>query len=226
MQHTEFDHLVIAADTLEQGRRWAEQTLGASPAPGGHHALMGTHNLLLGLSSARYPRCYLEILAIDPEAAPPGRARWFGLDDPALQERLRDQGPELVGYVARSGMVDMHRWGLINARFQPGPILQARRDTPEGPLSWQIVVADDGRPLAGGAVPTLIQWTGPHPAERLPDAGLALRQLTVRGMPDLAAQVLRLRPLQREPLPGAALQAELDTPLGPRTLRSARLPGG
>ena len=220
MQHTELDHLVIACADLAQGADWAAARLGATPVAGGQHPLMGTHNRLLGLGGEVYPRSYLELIAIDPSAPAPGRARWFGLDEPALQARLRAQGPELVAWVARSAMVDMHRWGLINARFQPGPILRASRDTPAGPLSWQIVVPDDGRPLAGGAVPTLIQWQGTHPSESLPPSGVALRGLTVRGMPDLVAQVLRLRPLTRAALPGPAVQAELDTPLGPLTLSS------
>jgi hypothetical protein len=209
MQHTEMDHLVVVADSLDQARDWCQTALGVAPQAGGQHPLMGTHNLLLALSSTAYPRCYLELIAIDPAAPAPGRARWFGMDDPALQARVREAGPQLVGYVARSGMVDMHRWGLINARYQPGPILKASRQTEAGLLQWQIVVPDDGRPLAGGAVPTLIQWQGPHPAEQLPPSGLSLEAVTVRGMPDLAAQVLRLRPLTREAGPGPALAVQL-----------------
>lgn len=221
MQHTALDHLVVACHTLDQGRAWCEATLGVVPVAGGRHALMGTHNLLLNLSTEVYPACYLELIAVDPDAPAPGRARWFGLDDPGLQDRLARQGPELVGYVARSGMVDMHRWGLINGRFQPGPILQASRTLPDGQeLSWQIVVADDGRPLAGGAVPTLIQWSGPHPTERLPASPVGAQSLTVRGMSDLVAQVLRLRPLTRANNAGPAVAATLSTPLGPVTLAS------
>jgi hypothetical protein len=209
MQHTELDHLVIVASTLDQGQAWCLDQLGVAPAPGGKHPLMGTHNALLNLGSAVFPRAYLEILAVDPEAPPPVRRRWFGLDDPALQERLQTQGPQLVGYVARSGMVDMHRWGLINCSYQPGPILKASRETPAGLLQWQIVVPDDGQVLAGGAVPTLIQWQGPHPTEQLPESGVVLAGVTVRGMQDQAAQVLRLRPLTRLPLPGPALEVQL-----------------
>ena len=214
MQHTELDHLVIAAADLDQGSDWCEATLGARPVAGGQHPLMGTHNRLLQLSSAVYPQCYLEIIAIDPGADAPGRPRWFGLDDPALQARLARSGPELVGYVARSGMVDMHRWGLINCALQPGPILKASRETPAGLLQWQIVVTDDGRLLAGGAVPTLIQWQGPHPSTRLPDSGVQMQQLAVRGMTDKMAQVLRLRPLQRASDAGPAVSATLARPEG------------
>jgi hypothetical protein len=67
-------------------------------------------------------------------------------------------------------------------------------------------------------VPTLIQWAGPHPTERIAPSGLDLTALTVRGMPDLAHQVLRLRPLSRAAGPGPALEATLATPRGGVTL--------
>lgn len=220
MHHTEIDHLVIAADTLAHGAAWCEATLGVASLPGGEHVLMSTHNRLLNLSSTGVPQCYLEIIAINPAAPAPGRARWFGLDQPALQQRLREHGPELVGFVARSAMVDMHQRGLIEGGIQPGPTLKASRQTAQGLLEWQIVVPDDGLPLVGGAVPTLIQWSGQHPTAAMPDSGLRLQQLTVRGMPDQAAQVLRLRALHREPLPGAALSVTLATPKGEVSLSS------
>jgi Glyoxalase-like domain len=215
MQHTEVDHLVIVADSLAEGRDWCSRTLGVEPQAGGTHALMGTHNLLLALSGPAFEQAYLEIIAIDPDAPAPGRARWFGMDDPTLRARVRAEGPQLAGFVARSAMIDMHRWGLINARYQPGPILKASRPTPAGLLSWQIVVADDGRPLGGGAVPTLIQWQGTtHPCAQLEDRGVRLQSLTVRGLSPLTAQVLRLRGCQRAELPGPALSVEMLTAAG------------
>src|SRR5687768_5121509 len=113
------DHLVVAADSLEQGVAWCEGTLGVQPAGGGKHPLMGTHNRLLAISSERFADCYLEIIAIDPAAAAPARARWFGLDDPALREALRER-PRLVHAVARTQMIEMLRWGLINCGLNPG----------------------------------------------------------------------------------------------------------
>ncbi|MEW5882401.1 MAG: VOC family protein, partial [Pseudomonadota bacterium] len=83
MLRSEPDHLVVACADLEQGSMWAAETLGAEPQPGGKHATMGTHNRLLKLG----PRVYLELLAIDPHAAPPAHPRWFSLDDPAIQAR-------------------------------------------------------------------------------------------------------------------------------------------
>lgn len=224
MQHTELDHLVVAVPDLASGADWCRRTLGVDPAPGGRHALMGTHNRLVVLAApdaATAPPPYLELLAIDPTAPAPGRARWFGLDAPALQSRLQADGPQLVGWVARSGMLDMHRWGLLNCRLQPGNVLKAERETPQGLLRWQIVVRDDGEPVAAGAVPTLIQWQGPHPSQTLPASPLVLRSLTVRGLPDQAAQVLRVRGARRAADPGPVLEADVDTPLGPRKLASA-----
>ncbi len=196
---TTVDHLVVAAATLQAGVDWCERTLGVPPGPGGTHALFGTHNRLLKIASPAWPQAYLEIIAIDPSAPAPPRPRWFGLDEPALQVRLAEQGPQLIHLVARSTMLDMHRWGLIAVGCKPGDPVKASRDTPQGRLSWQILVPGDGRPGCGGALPTLIQWDGPHPTDTMPDSGLALDSLTLRGLPPHAAEVLRLRGVQLQP---------------------------
>ena len=64
------DHLVIAANNLAEGVDWCEHTLGVSPGPGGEHALFGTHNRLLRLATGSGQPCYLEIIAINPDATP------------------------------------------------------------------------------------------------------------------------------------------------------------
>lgn len=213
MATTAVDHLVIAAATLDDGVRWCEATLGVTPEPGGQHALMGTHNRLLNLSGEAFERCYLEIIAIDPQAPPPGRARWFGLDEPALQQALAATGPRLIHVVARTDNLDMHRWGLIQKGFNPGTTLAARR----GALHWRIVVRDDGRLEAGGLLPTLIEWGAgsPHPAEALPVSGVTLTALQLDGLNAAARQVLRLPRVGGDPLAAApALKAVLHTPKG------------
>ena len=211
------DHLVVAAASLDQGVAWCEATLGVTPGPGGKHALMGTHNRLFNISTEAFPHCFFEILAVDPHAPAPGRARWFGLDQLDLS-----RGPRLLHTVARSTMLDMHRWGLIAAGLTPGEPLHAGRDTPSGRLSWQMLVREDGALLCGGALPTLIQWDGRHPAEGMPASGVTLRGLELGGLPERARDVLRLRGVQvrttPEPAPGPALRALLATPLGDVTL--------
>ncbi len=209
------DHLVVAAKTLDEGVAWCEATLGITPGPGGRHALMGTHNRVFSLAGAAYPDAYFEIVAIDPDAPPPGRARWFGMDTLDLSA-----GPRLVNLVARSTMLDMHRWGLITVGCKPGDPVSASRETPHGLLSWQILVREDGGLDCGGALPTLIQWQGTHPCAHLPASGVTLRALALRGLPPRARDVLRLRGVSVEAGPGPALAATLATPRGEVTLSS------
>ncbi|MBA4177669.1 MAG: VOC family protein [Leptothrix sp. (in: Bacteria)] len=216
---TRVDHLVLAAATLQQGVDWCEATLGLTPGPGGQHALMGTHNRLFKIAGAAFPEAYFEIIAIDPEAPPPGRARWFGLDDAALQARLR-QGPRLVHVVARCTALAARRQALIDAGMAPGVVLNAGRDTPQGRLQWQIEVRDDGCLGCGGALPTLIEWQGVHASAAMPASGVELRSLALRGVPSAAQAALQLRGVEHLPLPGAALRATLATPRGEVTLES------
>ena len=214
------DHLVIAAASLAQGVAWCEATLGVTPLPGGQHPLMGTHNRLLKIATPLFPDAYLEIIAIDPAAPPPGRARWFGLGDAALQASLAKHGPRLIHAVARSTVLHVHRRGLIAAGYQPGEPVSASRETPVGLLSWQILLRDDGALACGGALPTLIQWQGAHPAARMPESGVTLAALTLRGLPPAACEVLHLRDVALLPAGIPALTATLNTARGSVTLTS------
>ena len=219
-QHTVVDHLVVAAASIEQGTAWCEDTLGFTPTAGGKHPLMSTHNRVFSIATAEYPLAYFEIIALDPDAPPPGRARWYGLDDPALQARIA-HGPQLIHSVARTTMLDMHRFGLIQVGQRPGEPVAVQRETPHGTLSWQLLVPQDGRPDCDGALPTLIQWQGPHPAEHLPASGITLKALTLRGVPARARDVLRLRGVSVLPEGRPALGATLLTPRGEVVLESA-----
>ncbi|MGZ5045704.1 MAG: VOC family protein [Usitatibacter sp.] len=158
-----FDHLVVAARTLEEGAAWVEDKLGVVPVPGGKHLAMGTHNRLLRVG----PREFLEVIAIDPQAAPPARPRWFDLDAPSMRERLA-RGPALIHWVARTA--DLER--ALEGYPEPVEILSFSR----GPYRWRMGVPRDGHlPGGDGVVPTLIQWEGGlHPAEALPEAGCRL----------------------------------------------------
>lgn len=216
---TTTDHLVVVAHTLAQGVEWCEATLGCTPGPGGRHALMGTHNRLLAIGSAEHPNAYLEVIAIDPDAAPPTRARWFGMDDARLQAAVRE-APQLVHVVARTGNAEMLRWGLVNLGQDPGVPVAAERHTPQGLLRWRIVLRDDGRVDAAFALPTLIEWSGRHPAESMAASPVQLRTVQAGGMPDRVATLLRWRGLQRSAAPTPRWQVALQTPTGDVTLSS------
>ena len=187
------DHLAVAAETLDAGAAWVEARLGVAPETGGAHPLMGTHNRLLSLG----PDCYLEVIAIDPAAARPDRPRWFGLD------AFRGP-PRLVGWVARS------------TRFHapPGTEISTQQ---RGDMRWRITIPTDGQPVAGGAWPMLIDWSGSvHPAAGLTDHGLRLDALTLAaadwpGWTDPAdPRIRRLSTAEGEPMLASIL-----TPDGP-----------
>lgn len=158
------DHLVLATGDLDRGAAWLEQHLGVALSPGGQHARMGTHNRLLSLG----PGFYLELIAVDPRAPEPGRARWFGLDKP--ETRLSDR-PRLIHWVARSD--DILRDAA--ASVEPlGEIVPMQR----GDFRWRITVPQDGHLPGDGLAPSLIQWDVPvHPAARLTDLGCRLMKL-------------------------------------------------
>ncbi len=172
------DHLVIAARSLAQGVAWCEATLGVTPGLGGEHPLMGTHNRLLRIASPAYPRCYLEIIAIDPAAKAPGRSRWFDLDDSLLQEAILEV-PRLVHFVASTPDGAGSLKALQQRGIERGPLLGAERATTNGMLRWQISVRPDGQRLFYGALPTLIQWGEVHPADGMPDSGVTLNALRI-----------------------------------------------
>jgi len=206
------DHLVIGADTLEQGAQWCERVLGATPAPGGKHVVMGTHNRLLAIASAAFPKAYLEIIAVDPDAPQPSRVRWFGLDEPATQARLRER-PRLLHLVARSTRLDATLAALAAQGIDAGQAVAAERASPNGMFRWRIAGRADGKLLCGGALPTLIEWQGMHPSDHLPASAVALRALQLGGLPDPVVAALGLHgvPCSAQ---GVALRAGFDTPRG------------
>ena len=176
------DHLVVAARSLEAGVRWCEETLGVTPLPGGAHALFGTHNRLLPLTSPHHPLAYLEIIAID-RSLPPQSAlrlpRWFDLDDATIQSQLDEEGPQLLHWVVRVPdlRAALERWGSLG--ISRGPMIEASRPTPNGLLRWKISVREDGQRLFDGVLPTLIEWGSDHPRHSLIGPTFSLESLNL-----------------------------------------------
>lgn len=168
---------------------------------------MGTHNLLLSLG----PTVYLEVVAIDPDAPPVARPRWFGLDDVPPQSAAR-----LAAWVANTDDIQAHASPAL------GVVEQMER---EG-LTWQMTSTANGHSPLSGAAPLLIQRaTHFHPASRLADVGLRLRCLHIQHpRPGKVAQVLAHMALADAPrvalTAGAVcfLAAEIETPAGVRWL--------
>jgi hypothetical protein len=163
-----FDHLVVAARALDEGVAWIESRLGVPMGAGGRHDAMGTHNRLLSLGPGRF----LEVIAIDRSAPPPGRARWFELDTPGMAARL-EAGPALVTWVVRADDIEAAIAAAAAARPE---ILDLAR----GDFRWRIGVPASGSLSQGGVSPTVIQWKTRHPSDVLADVACRLEKLVLR----------------------------------------------
>ena len=187
--HTNIDHLVVAARSLEEGTAWCEATLGITPQAGGEHEQYGTHNRLFNIATPRYPTAYFEIIAINPVASAqkrPEKKRWFDLDDDGLQASIAQQ-PSLIHFVVNTTDIQVATNTWKAQGLDIGPVVHAQRQTEKGPLHWQITVRNDGQRLFDGTLPTLIQWGEPdatepmrmHPSISLPRSGVGLLNVMV-----------------------------------------------
>ncbi len=201
----QIDHIVVVAQTLEQGVAWCEATLGITPQPGGDHPQFGTHNRIFKIATPNFPLAYFEIIAIKKVAtksintpaklqnraqnqAPnkTASARWFDMDDTALQAAVAKE-PRLVHFVANTDDIQAGRAALKAIGIDRGAAVEASRPTRKGRLEWKITVRDDGQRLFNGALPSLIQWGKTnaeeplrlHPRNTLPRSGVSLQSVTV-----------------------------------------------
>lgn len=203
----EFDHFAVAGQDLRLATEHVQDALGVGLIPGGQHALFGTHNTLLGLDEG----LYLEAIAVDPDATPPARARWFDLD--------RFQGPpRITNWICRVPDLDAVLADLPSGMGRP---VEVQRGT----LRWRMAVPDDGVLPFGGAFPALIQWKGSdHPANLLPRSGCRLSRFTIAHPEAEEVQAL-LAPHLADPRvrielgPVCAMWAEVETPSGRRVLQ-------
>lgn len=194
------DHLAVVATRLEDGVAAIEALFGVTMAGGGKHPLMGTHNRLVGLGDL-----YLEVIAPDPDALSPGRARWFDMD--------RFTGPpRLTHWIASTDD--------LAAELALGPIgIGAALALARGDYRWQMAVPESGRLPFDGGFPALIEWQGAaHPAAALPDNGLRLTRLEIAHPEALALRLAlkgRLSDPRVEVVAGPlALRATVATPAG------------
>lgn len=203
----QLDHIVVSARTLDEGRAHVEGLLGVPLQTGGQHELMGTYNLLLRLDSG----LYLEVIAIDPKAPAPDRARWFGLD-------RFDGPPRLTNWVCRSGDIVRDMETLFGAGTRPTRLSR-------GGLTWDMSVIAQAQTPFDGLVPMILDWgEGPKAAELLPQSGCRLMRLCL-GHPDHAGLRDRLAGLVAEPLviidasASPVMTAVIETPAGAVILR-------
>lgn len=201
------DHLVVAAHSLEAGVAHVRDALNIDMPMGGQHPRMGTHNALMSLG----PDLFLEVIAIDPNAKPSQRPRWFDLDRFTGEPRL---------YTWVVGTPDIHASLTACGHPDSGQAIEMTR----GDLAWLISVADNGALPLDGAFPIFIQWpTGPLPAASMTQRGCALVSVDIThpNSHEIVSRLDRSLNDARVRLHEGALgfEAVFDTPSGRRVLR-------
>ena len=203
------DHLVYATRELDRGVAEIEQLLGIRATFGGRHRTWGTRNALAALG----PRCYLEIIAPDPEHSPTAGGRPFGLDG---------GGPSrLVGWAANATDLEQPRAAASRCGVMLGDLQSGSRQRPDGTiLRWTLT--DLCCVVADGVIPFFIDWgLSPHPASTAA-AGATL--VSLRAEHPNAGQVREMLrtfalPMSVTAGPAPALIAEIDCPKGRTLLR-------
>lgn len=166
---TAIDHLAVGASSLEAGVNFIRSELGVEIPGGGVHPHMGTHNHLMRLGDGMF----LEVLAINPQAELPAQPRWFGLDDPAVRNSVQER-PRLLTWVANT--TDLAQ-ATRSSELDFGVISELSR----GDLRWSFALPQDGRLMAGGMLPYLMQWScDEHPSVRMAERGCVLKSITLR----------------------------------------------
>ncbi|MCJ2140504.1 VOC family protein [Methylobacterium sp. E-066] len=207
------DHLVVVAPDLAEGVAHVRDCLGLDMPEGGRHPEMGTRNHLLRLGASTF----LEVIAVDPEAAPPARDRWFGLGDAARVRTDWEAGRRLRGFVARTDDLDT----LLAAHPD---LLGTAATMTRGTLSWRFGLRPDGTWPADGAAPCAMDWGDrPHPARAMPDLGARLEEFRLthpepEAVAALYASLDLTDPPRIEPGPALRYTARFATPSGSRVL--------
>ena len=214
---TRIDHLVIGASSLEQGVAYVRETLGVDMPFGGVHLQMGTHNHLMPLGDD----VFLEIISINPDIDPPNAPRWFGLDDPFIRRQIEKQPIFLTWVVNTQNIIAFIQ--KANISFGTPEMLS------RGELRWYFGLPEDGRLLAGGMLPYVIEWqTDHHPASKMTDLGCRFKRLEIHHPHPAwiksilksidATDLVTVVALPRNKAP--YLIAKIDTPEGERQLHS------
>ena len=207
------DHLTVIAPTLAEGAAHVRACLDLDVPFGQRHAYMGTYNHLLQLGDM----VYLEIVALDPDAPSPPRARWFGLDDRKAVAANWDAGRRLRGWVARTDMMD-----VILAERES--IFGKKVGLPWTNSSFDFAIPDDGALPLDGAAPSIIDRRGKERAmTNISDLGARLTLLSLQH-PEAGSisELYRTLHVDRPPTitQGSDLRyrAQIKTPTGLREL--------
>ena len=202
------DHLTIIAPTLCEGVGHIQERLDLDIPFGTRHEYMGTHNHRLQLGNG----IYLEIIARDPDGNDPGRARWFGVDNPAQIREDWEQGRRLRGWVAATRSIE----NLVAHHPEFGEVVALPFTDPV----FAFAIPVDGSLPQGGALPSLIDHRDdPTAMSEIPELGARLVSLTLQHPePESIEAIYRELAIDRPPVvrfgPSLRYEAVIETPKG------------
>ena len=162
------DHVVIAANNLDEGTSYVENKLNVKLSNIGYHKDMGTHNRVVKISKS----VYLEVISIDPNCEQIKSKRWFNLDSPKLQSQLRES-PRVIGYVIENEDTK------ILKHYEP--FFSASR----GEYKWKFAMPRNDSSIStdkfyqSGIIPSLINWESEKPINKMQDNHLNLEKIEV-----------------------------------------------
>ncbi len=207
------DHITVIAPTLSEGVSHVRNCLDLEVPFGTRHEYMGTHNHRLQLGNG----VYLEIVALDPDGAEPGRPRWFGLDN---QEQVRsdwNEGRRLRGWVASTDAIE----SVVSIRRA---MFGEEVPLPPNKPAFAFAIPEDGSLPLDGAAPSLIDHRGdPTSMAEIPDLGARLHSLTLEHPAPAAIETLyRELSIDRPPAivlgPKVRYRAQIETATGLKEL--------
>ena len=161
------DHIVFGALDLHTGTQAIELRANTVIPPGGKHPLMGTHNSVVSTAAEEF----LEVIAIDPQAAPVLRKRWFSLDEPATHARLKTGARPLCWVVNTTDIETLVGQSPVDL----GDIIEVTR----GDLTWRLTVPASGQLPLSGVLPAFIEWPGSHPARDMQPSGVSVSSINL-----------------------------------------------
>ncbi|MDP2700066.1 VOC family protein [Thalassospira sp.] len=207
------DHITVIAPTLIEGVAHVQNCLNLDVPFGTRHDYMGTHNHRLQLGN----NVYLEIVALDPDGIKPGRARWFGFDNPEKIRSDWNDGRRLRGWVASTDAIDSV---VSNRRAIFGDKVYLPVINP----TFDFAIPKDGSLPLDGAAPSLIDHRGdPTSMASIPDLGARLCSLTLEHPdPAVIGRLYRELSIDHPPsiIQGACVRyrAQIETPTGLKEL--------
>ncbi len=162
------DHVVIAANTLEEGTSYIENKLLIKLSNIGYHSEMGTHNRVVKISKS----VYLEVISIDPNCGHLKSKRWFNLDSLKLQSQLR-KSPRVIGYVIENQDITILKY--YEAFFRAS----------RGKYKWKFAMPRNNSSILvdqfylSGIIPSLINWESEKPINKMEDNHLNLEEIQI-----------------------------------------------